>query len=287
MDDVFAAIANQPTDAVTPSPTGTETGSSVQAPENAPSAPAQSQDLASQTPALGNVPTSEPTTPAAPQAPQISEAEFRAARQEAQQFRQLQAELQQLAREQQARQQQEAEQTRLAQAREQIRAQAMNMAPEDAITYIDRQYDQLLADQARQQQMNEQKLQQQFFATLTEATRPAYAHHLAQTHGLPAEYEQRLQMLPPQQMDQYIGVLVQEYQVAKTQQENYQKLMQELDQIRRSQTANGLAASGAHNVGGVNGQSIVIDTDKVEKGSPEHLLSIAGGLFGFSPQQNQ
>lgn len=283
MDDVLAQIANQPLGAaepvVDPGTTGVpETNAGVASAEVGAGAPATQSGA----PATGALPTDAPAQSQTPAQPQIDPTAYQQAMQQAQAYQQLQRELQQLAYQRQVEEAQKAEQSRLAQRRDAIRAQAMNMAPEDAIAFIDRQFDQILVEQdrTRQEQINQQ--QQQFMATLTEATRPAYARHLAQANGLPPEYEQRLAMLPPQQMDQYLPVIKQEYEVAKKQREEYQALLAQVDQLRRSTQAQGIANTGAHNVGGVGGQPVVIDTDKIEKGTPEHLLSLAGELFGFT-----
>lgn len=275
MDGVLSSIANQSTVAAEPTSVAPETGSELtpQVEAQVPAAPDGAAPQAT-APATAGLPPEAPAPSPAPAQPTVDLNAYQAAQQKAQQFDQLQQELRQLAMQRQREDAQRQEQTQLAQQREQIRAMAQTMAPEDAMQFIDRQYDQILAQSEQRRVQREQEMQQQFYATMVQATTPAYARHLAQQHGLPAEYEQRLAMLAPPDMDRYLPVIKQEYQAQKTQQENYQRLANELDQLKRSQQATGLAQNGAHVVGGAGANPAYNPNgQQPEKGTIEHLLS--------------
>lgn len=279
MDPVLLqTIANQPTPAAEPAASPPEGSPRADAPgSSGPGGPTDRGESGAQT-TVATTLTPASTPPPAP-AP-VSEAEHRAALAEAQKFRQLSTEIQQLSVDTQRRQAAFQEEQRLAQIRENVRLQASTMAPEDAIAFMDRQAGELINAQRAQRQYEQAQLQQNFHQTIAAATAPNYAHHLAQTNQLGDEYERRLaSMGNPYDMDRYLPVIVREAQAAKVQEANYNRVLSELDQLRRSTQANSLAASGAHSVGGAGASASRETGNQPVAGTSDHLRQLLGDNF--------
>jgi len=231
-------------------------------------------------------PPSTPSTATQPAAPQFAPEQVAQWQQDAQRFAQVRQELQQLAQAQE-RQRQEAEAERLSQQRiDAIYATARNMEPEAGIEYIRQQEGVERARLRGEVQQIQQQSQQQLYQALQQASAPLYAQHLAKTNGLPAEYAERLAMLPPQQMDAYLPVLLQEYRNAQAIQTQLQQALAQIDQLRRSQQAGTMAAQGVQTGAGAGVSPVPGNPNgNVQPGSPDHLLSLPGvaALFGMRP----
>jgi hypothetical protein len=206
-----------------------------------------------------------PPSTGEPQVPAPPEIDYRAALealapqlQRAQQLEQTFAELQRQAALAQQAQAEQAARERATSQRDQIYRMAEQLPPEDAIAFIRRGEDQIVAEyEARVNQTAEQGRAQAVQIARALAA-PLYAQHLAQQHGLPPEAAEQLAMLPdPTQMDAYAPVLKRQHETAaKTVGElkrQYESVLKELDQVRRGQGAQGHIASGAHAPAGGTG----------------------------------
>jgi hypothetical protein len=275
VDDLFGNAVTAP-----------ETEEAPQEPINPPRfVPINAEPIQEEVPSAAAAPSTDSESQAlepaysAPQQPDPTQAKL-------QQYEQAFSELQRLAAqaEQQRQEQQVAETFRS--RRDQIYENARNLAlsPEDQMAYIRRHEDQEMAIlQGAVGQIRQQAEQEKFRAVAAVAA-PQYAAHLASQHRLPAEYAQRLAMLPPQQMDSYVPVLVQEYQQRAQQEQRYNEVLTQLDQLRRSQQAGVMVASGAHTVTNATPTPASNGHYQVEAGSREHLLGSdprLAAMFGY------
>ncbi len=223
-------------------------------------------------------PTAPVTTPvAAPPSPSISEQEFAESRRKAEQFDQLVNELRSLENQKRT---QEAEQRRSQEVQSRLEmafTTAQNLAPEDSMSYLRRVVENEVAQLHQERQRVAQEVQAQYMAAMEQMSAPVYAAKLAGDHKLPPEYAQRLMMIPPREMDRYVPILKAEAEAAAKAQREYQAVLDQLEQLRRSQQAGEIASTGAHTVsegsmtppGGGSGSSL-------PKGTIEHLLSLPG-----------
>lgn len=221
-------------------------------PDPTQTAPVAASPDAAALPPLGSTPS--PTAPAAsPPEPdyrslyQQSEQQRQQTEQEAQQLRAFQQQFQQ-ALAQAETQAQEQERAQAAQSRiDQAQQVAASLAPEDGMAYLRRVYDAELGRERQEKVQIAQQAQVQQQQVIERLTAPLYAQHLARTHGLPAEYADRLATLQDgRQMDAYLPVIKAEHAKAEQAQRERQDLLTQLDQLRRSMQAGQLANSGAH-----------------------------------------
>ncbi len=237
-----------------------------------------------------DAPASTPSTPSAPETPTAPRHDDDPRLQKLQEYERAFADLQQMALQaEQQRREQEAERT-FQSRRESIYETARNLAlsPEDQLAYIRRHEDQEVANLRAEVQRVRQEAEQQKYAAVAQIAGPMYAQNLARQHQLPDEYAQRLAMLPPQQMDHYLPVLVQEYQQRQQQEQRYNEVLQQLDQLRRSQQAGAIAATGAHTVTNATPTPSSVQEYQVEAGSRDHLLGLdprLAAMFGYKMTQ--
>lgn len=256
-------------------------------PGDAASAPAAAQGTVGSEPQVTpGQDGSAPSAPAAAEAPPrqsqppVDTTDYRAIVQQmaprVQQYEQAFGELRQMVAAAQQQQQEQAAQT-AAQARlDSIYRLAETMPPEDAIKFIRQSEDTERANYHRQINEIRQQAQMQVYQTAATFAAPMYADHLGQQHQLPAEYVQRLRMLPPQQMDAYVPVLQAEYAKDLARQRDHQALLAQLDQLQRSQQADAMATSGAHTGGDTGVPTGTSGAAAVQDGSTTGLLKVPG-----------
>lgn len=286
MDSVLEQIANKPSSAAEPqSPQGQIT-------PQADSGGAQGigsigidpQPTQGQAPETGQLPTAGIETPAAPvqQAPAIDPNRYQQALQREAQFNQLAAELQRLDAQAQSERQRQAREGQRQSREDAIYTQAQTMDADAALAFTRQQMAILRAEDQNAYNQELANTQQQYTAAVIESTRPAYAAHLAEQNGLPATYQRRLAMMNPYDMDRYLPVFIQEYQEYKVVDAERKQLKDQLEQVQRSQQANGLQNSGAHNSGGAGSGAPRSTNDSFARGSTDHLLNIPGlaNMFG-------
>lgn len=244
---------------------GRLSGRSVPAPEFAPVVTEPAPDAAA--------------APAVVEEPRFDPQAVYAMAEQNRQYQQAMQQLQQLAAQQEAQRQEQETNARFTSQRDAIYQTANQMAPEDAAQFIRRNEDQLHAAYDQRIRQIQEMAQRQMYETVAQVAAPRYASELAKQHGLPAEYAERLAMLPPQQMDAYLPALKREWQDNQKAQGQYQDLLKKFDQLSRSQQAQQIAAGGAHVAGGVGATPLAADGSAPAAGSREHLLAIAGHLF--------
>jgi hypothetical protein len=158
---------------------------------------------------------------------------------------------------------------------------AETMPPEDSLRFIRQSEDQERANLFHQINTIRQRSEQEKWQVASQIAAPLYAVELGKQHQLPQDMIDRLQMMPPQQMDAYVPVLKAELAQRTKQQAEYQALLSQMNQLKLSQQANAMAATGAHN-GGTGGAPLVTNAaGTFEAGSRDHLLSkLPPGFFG-------
>lgn len=150
---------------------------------------------------------------------------------------------------------------------------AQSLPLEDGTSFLARQVESLAQELATSLQLLQQQQAQQVQELLRTVAAPAYAYHVAREHGLPADAVERLQQYAPEMMEMAAKMLKQEYEQRQALDQELHKLRQEIEQLRRGQIAQQLAAGGAHSGGGTNAVPITPRGD-VEPGSLDHLLAL-------------
>lgn len=226
-------------------------------------------------------PSSTTPVPPSPPTPQFTAEQVAQWQRESQQFAQLQQELRQFAADQQ-RAQAEANAQRESDERvASIYTQAANMEPEAGFAFVRQQTGLEMARLRGEVQRIQQQSQQQMYAAVAQVAAPLYAQELAKKHGLPAEYAERLAMLPPQQMDAFLPVLQREHQQNQQIQQQLQGALAQIDQLKRSQQAGALAGQGVQTGAGAGVSPVSANPGNVSAGSRDHLLSLPGVAEAF------
>lgn len=227
--------------------------------------------------------TTAPVSPAAPGTTAPDPA-MQAIIQKAQAHDRLVEELRQLDehQKQQRQQQQLVEQrnTRLQQAQ----TYAQNLTPEEGIAHMARVAQELVNQENAVLMQQAQQREAQMSQSFAQLAVPLYVAEIGAKLGLRAEYQERLKQLPPNLVDQYLPMVLQEQRAADEMNAKFLQMQNQLAQLGLSQQAGQLAATGVHQPSAPGGSPVPANPGTVVAGTRDHLLQQPGfaRLMGYS-----
>jgi len=150
---------------------------------------------------------------------------------------------------------------------------AQSLPQDEANAYMARSVEALTQELAAGLNQLMQQQQQQLQDVVRVVAAPAYAHHVARQYGLPQDAVDELQKFAPEEMEKAAQAIKRRLDEKAELLKQIQAIRAEVEQLRRGQVAQQVAASGAHTGGGTNAVPVQPGGD-YEPGSLEHLASL-------------